>query len=277
MANIKFITLDKIHMTKKILTQTGTLYLIVFTSISLHAAPAPIITSTMDADMINKSPGIGYTISTAQRPFIGVDDQNTSLPYFSYRYKDFYIESLDIGYNITRQKGFSLDVLATPRFYERKDSFANNGELEGVSTTSETYLAGISSQFHMDYGVLTFQLLYDVIESNGIEAVAVASKTFDVTKTFKFTPSIGLSYQDAKLVNHFYGVESDETIIGRPAYDGEPSLNYNVTFNASWDVHEHIELLGQFKYEWLGDGITDSSIVDEDSLYFFTTGVVFRY
>ncbi len=264
-------------MTNKPLTLTGSLFLILFVSTSVNAAPAPIITSTMDADMINKSPGIGYTISTAQRPFVGVDDQKTSLPYFSYRYKDFYIESLDIGYNITRQKGFSLDVLATPRFYERKDSFADNNELEGISETSETYLAGISSQFHMDYGVLTLQLLYDVIESNGIEAVAVASKTFDVTKTFKFTPSIGLSYQDAKLIDHFYGVQSNEARIGRSAYDGEPSLNYNVTFNASWEVHEHVELLGQFKYEWLGDGITDSSIVDQDSLYFLTAGIVFRY
>lgn len=264
-------------MNIKPLTLTGTLLLTSIISSSINSAPAPIITSTMDADEINKSPGIGYTISTAQRPFIAVDDQITSLPYFSYRYKDFYIESLDIGYNITKQKGFSLDVLATPRFYERKASFADNDELDGINTTTQTYLAGISSQFHMDYGVLTLQILYDAIESNGIEAVAVASKTFDLTKTFKFTPSIGLSYQDAKLVDHFYGVESDEARIDRPAYDGEPSLNYNVTFNASWKIHEHVELLGQFKYEWLGDGITDSSIVDEDSLYFLTAGIVFRY
>ena len=269
--------MDPYHMINKSLPLTSALLFTSMFSGSLFSAPAPIITSTMDADAMSKSPGIGYTVSTAQRPFVGVDDQKTSLPYFSYRYKDFYIESLDVGYNIIRQKGFSLDLVGTPRFYERKASFADNTELDGISTTTETYLAGLSSQFHLDYGVITLQLLYDAIESNGIEAVAVASKTFEITKAFKFTPSIGLSFQNAKLVDHFYGVEANEALAGRPAYDGESSLNYNVTFNASWEVHEHVELLGQFKYEWLGDGITDSSIVDEDSLYFLTAGVVFRY
>jgi outer membrane scaffolding protein for murein synthesis (MipA/OmpV family) len=248
----------------------------IFTTATL-AAPAPIIPSIMDADALNKSPGIGYTLSTAQRPFTGVDDQITSLPYISYRYKDFYIESLDIGYNISRNEGYSIGLLATPRFYERKAAFANDGELDGISTTTPTYLAGLSSQFDLDYGVITLQLLYDVVESNGIEAVAAASKTFELTKSFKFTPLIGLSFQDAKVVDHFYGVTPGEALSGRQAYDGESSLNYNVTFNASWEVHKNIELLGQFKYEWLGDGITDSSIVDEDSLYFLTAGIVYRF
>ncbi len=264
-------------MIKSSLNIATALFLTLILTTSLLAAPAPIITSTMDADSMNKSSGIGFTLSTAKRPFIGVDNQMTSLPYFSYRHKDFYIESLDVGYNLTRQNGISLDILATPRFYERKSSFADNNELDGISATTETYMAGLSSQFHRDFAVITLQLLYDVIESNGIEAVAQASKTFDLTDTFKLTPSIGLSFQDAQLVDHFYGVESDEALANRSAYEGESSINYNFTLNASWKVHEHIELLSQFKYELLGDGITDSSIVDEDSLFFLTAGVVYRF
>lgn len=247
-------------------------------SSTVFASPAPIIVSTINADSGDKSPKIGFTLSTAKRPFVGIDDQNTILPYFSYRNKDFYIESLDLGYNLVRKDGVSLDVIATPRFYERREGFADNDELDGTNRTRETYFAGLSSQIHLnDYGALTLQVLYDVIESNGIESVAQLSKTFAVSETFKFIPSIGINHQNSVLVDYFYGVNSDEVLPNRTAYNGASSINYNVTLNASWEIAKNIELLAQFKYEIIGEGITESSIVDEDELYFFTTGLVFRY
>ena len=86
-----------------------------------------------------------------------------------------------------------------------------------------------------------------------------------------------MTYQDDKLVDHYYGVQTNEVIAGRPLYVGQGSLNYNVTLNANWNVTKNIELLGQVKYEVLGDGITDSPIVDEDATYNFTVGVVYRF
>jgi len=247
-------------------------------STSLLASPAPIITSTIGKSATKEfSTGFGFTNSIAKRPFAGVDDQTTSLPYLSLRYKDFYIEGLDVGFNLLQRERFTLDLLASPRFYERKPSFASGGELNGVSSTRETYLTGLSTQFHFDYGVITLQYLYDAVESDGTEVVAQASSTYDVTDTFKFTPSFGLTLQNAALVDHFYGVDPTEATVSRAVYAGESSLNYNATFNATWEMSRHLEFIGQFRYEWIGDGITSSSLVDEDSVYFLTAGFVYRY
>lgn len=246
--------------------------------VNAFAAPAPIITSTQELSNTGDNAfGIGLTSSVAQRPFVGVDDQNASLLYLSYRYKRFYIEGLDIGFNLYKNKSYSLNVLGTPRFYEVEPAFASNGELNGIDITKPSYFGGVSSQIRTDFAIYTFQVLHDLTESDGNELVAQVSKPYKLNNKLSLTPSIGLVYQDNKLVDYYYGVQANEVAIGRPFYSGQNSLNYNLTLNSIWNVSDNIDLLGQIKYEILGDGITNSSIVDENSTYNFTVGAVYRF
>lgn len=246
-------------------------------AVSAFAAPTPIITSTQDKTREDSRFGIGFTNSNTRRPFVGVGTQDASLLYLSYQYKRFYIEGLDTGFNLYKNNDVMIDVLGTPRFYEVKPSFAKNGELTGIDRTKPSYFGGLSAQYKADDLIYTFQVLHDLVESDGNEYVFQLSKAFEINDAFTLTPSAGLVHQDAALVDYYYGVQAHEVAIGRPQYNGQSSLNYNVTLNASWDMTKNIELLGQVKYEKLGSGITDSSIVDEDTLTFFTVGLVFRY
>jgi len=255
----------------------GHIILLSFT-LNLFAAPAPIITSTLDhLDKQENKFGIGFTSSVAERPFVGVDDQSASLLYLSYRNDYFYVEGLDIGFNVYKNKTSSLDILGTPRFYEVKESFASNGELNGIDETKPSYFAGLSSQIRTDLFTYTFQILHDLIDSDGNEFVAQGSKSFNTSHNFTLTPSVGFVYQDKKLIDHYYGVHANEVIAGRPQYTGKGSLNYNVTLNTNWSATKHIDILGQVKYEKLGSGITDSPITDKDTVLFFTLGAVYRF
>lgn len=244
----------------------------------LQAAPAPIITSTQEGeDRADNALGIGLTLSLAKRPFVGVPDQLSLLPYFSYKYARFYIEGLDLGAHLVKQKSYKIDFLATPRFYERKPSFAKNGELDGIDTTRPTYFAGVSAQLHTHAATITLQVLHDVIESDGNEAVLQVGKAFQINPAWTLIPSAGLTYQDNKLVDHFYGVQANEVRSGRPLYTGTSALNYNVTLNANWKATPHLDVLGQIKFEFLGNGITNSPLVDETAVYFMTIGSVYRF
>jgi len=262
-----------IHM----LFMTSNIILLVW-NVDAYAAPAPIITSTQARDdRADNSYGIGFTTSIAERPFIGVDDQNTSLVYLSYKYKQFYIEGLDVGFNLYNDKTFYIDLLGTPRFYEVEPSFADNGELDGIDKTRPSYFAGLSFQLTTDLATYTVQLLHDLIESDGNEAVVQVSKSIRISNDFSLIPSVGLTYQDARLVDYYYGVQPHEVTAGRAQYSGKGSLNYNATLNANWNVTKHIELLGQIKFDKLGDGIFDSTIVDNDTLLSYTIGAVYRF
>ncbi len=247
-------------------------------TLNVYAAPAPIITSTQTkSDNQEKRFGIGFTSSIAERPFVGVDDQSASLLYLSYKNEAFYIEGLDIGYNLYNHKTSSLDVFATPRFYEVKASFASNGELNGIDETKPSYFAGLSSQIKTRLFTYTFQILHDVVESDGNEFIAQASKALIISNDFVLTPSLGFVYQDSKLIDYYYGVQANEVISGRPLYAGKASLNYNITLNANWSATKQIDILGQIRYEKIGSGITDSPITNKDSLLFFTLGAVYRF
>lgn len=242
------------------------------------AAPAPIVTSTQQRTSSDAQTfGIGFTSSVAERPFVGVDDQNASLLYLSYRYKKFYIEGLDIGFNLYSDKDSAVDILATPRFYEVEPSFASNGELNGIDKTKPSYFAGVSAQLKYEHAVYTFQLLSDLVESDGNELVAQVSKSFKLNKELSLTPSAGMVYQDDKLVDYYYGVQANEVAAGRPLYAGKGTINYNITLNANWNLSQKLDLLGQVKYERLGDGISDSPIVDNDSTVHYTLGLVYRF
>ena len=244
----------------------------------VYAAPVPIVTSTLDKEAGTTTDyGIGFTSSFAQRPFVGVDVQDASLPYFSLRVKDFYIEGLDIGYRLWKNNKWNIDLLATPRFYEVEASFAENNELDGIDKTERTYFAGLSTQLAAKHITYTFQILTDVIESDGSEAVATASKAFKLSSSFTLTPTVGITYQDSKLVDHFYGVQDHEVAAGRPAYGGHDSTNIHASLTAVWDTTKHIQLLGQLKYEALGDGIGDSPIVDDTDIVTLALGLVYRF
>jgi outer membrane scaffolding protein for murein synthesis (MipA/OmpV family) len=251
--------------------------LLLITNIAL-AAPVPVDTSALDRSVTDENRfGLGGTTSIAQRPFIGVDDQSTSLPYIKYRYQDFYIEGINIGYNLQKSERSSIELLATPRFYEVKQSFADNGELNGIEETKPTYLAGASGQYSLGPVTLTMQLLADVIESDGYEFILSASKTFKPSADVTLAPSMGVTYQDSELVDHFYGVQANEIAVGRPLYEADASLNPHLSVTAIWQASKHIQLLGQVKYEKLGDGITDSPIVDEDSIFTSVIGAVYLF
>ncbi len=251
---------------------------IVLNSMAANAAPVPIETSTLDRDAGSTTNyGIGFTSSFAQRPFVGVDVQDASLPYFSLRYKDLYVEGLNIGYNLWKNDKWLIDVLATPRFYEVEPSFADNNELDGIDKTKRTYFAGVSGQYASKHITYTLQLLTDVIESDGSEIVATGSKAFKLSNSFTLTPTLGITYQDSKLVDHFYGVQPNEVAVGRPAYGGEDSTNFHISLTGVWDTTKHIQLLGQLKYELLGDGIGDSPIVDDTDIATLAVGLVYRF
>ena len=90
-------------------------------------------------------------------------------------------------------------------------------------------------------------------------------------------PAAGLTWQDESLVEHFYGVTADETAPGRPAYGDESSLNQHLSLTGIWQPHPHWRLLGAIKGERLGDGITDSPIIEEDQIGSMLFGVIYQF
>ena len=255
-----------------------TLSLLLLVSSLAVAAPTAINTP-LSRDPLNDTShfGIGATTSITERPFIGVDPQTEGLPYFSIRHKRLSVEGLDAGLDLFKQDNAVFGLLVTPRFYEVTPGFADNGELNGIDTTHRTVFAGLSFDYQNGMYQLSANILKDISdESDGLEASLTASLGVN-RGDFTIAPSLGLIWQDGRLVKHFYGVDNDEIAPGRPAYGEHPSLNYQAALTAIWTPGKHWHFLAVVKEDYLGEGIADSPIIDERSLTSVAVGGIFYF
>ncbi len=242
------------------------------------AAPTAINTPLSRAPLDDTSHfGIGATTSITERPFVGVDEQHEGLPYFSLRYKRFSVEGLDAGLDLFKYDNSVFGLLVTPRFYEVTSGFADDGELNGIETTHRTAFAGLSYDYQHALFQVSANALKDIgNESDGLEASFTISRGIN-GGDFTIAPSLGVVWQDGRLVEHFYAVDDDETAPGRPAYGEHSSLNYQAALTAIWTPGKHWHFLAVVKEDYLGEGIADSPIIDERSQTSVAIGGIFYF
>ena len=89
--------------------------------------------------------------------------------------------------------------------------------------------------------------------------------------SWSITPSVGASWQDDDLIDYYYGVRPEEELPGRPAYEGESTVNGHVGINLMKRFESGWMFVTFFNLESLGSEISDSPIVDDD---FAASGVV---
>ena len=89
------------------------------------------------------------------------------------------------------------------------------------------------------------------------------AKMFDF-EPFFFKPAIGIEWQSDDMVDYYYGVKPSEATSYRAAYSGDDALNIPVTLDFYMGLSEEWLLVTSFKFNFLDDEITDSSIVEED-------------
>ena len=244
----------------------------------VQAAPVSVDSSAVrEAKTDDTRFGIGATTSLNQRPFLGVGTQQESLPYFSFTWGPVSMEGLDLTVDLLRNDQQSFGFIATPRFYEVTSGFAKDGELNGISTTDDTWFAGLNYRRKLGKYYIVMNAITDVgNESDGNEITLTVNRPYQFDR-ISLIPAIGVVWQDQKLVNHFYGVDNDESTPTRPVYQNESSLNYQASLTAVWHPTVHWQFLGALKVDALGTGITDSPIIDEDVLPSALVGAVYRF
>jgi outer membrane protein len=88
---------------------------------------------------------------------------------------------------------------------------------------------------------------------------------------------VGFSWLSNDLADYYYGVRSDETKVGRPAYSAGSGVNWFAGLGTDYKLDEKWSLFAQFSYEWLNNEITDSPIVDDDYKITILAGAMYKY
>jgi len=214
-----------------------------------------------------------------QQPDTGI----ARIPYLTARKNGFYINGINVGYELTAdpdpfvapKPSLRIDILGVPRFlgYKAKESPV----LEGLDDTDYSIHAGLSFSLVSGPVGLNLQMLTDVLGvSDGSELSGTISKTFSWNK-LSLTPAFNINWQDEALTDHYYGVNTIDATATRAQYSAGPVFNTAVSITAGYPITPKLNAFGAIRMDQFGDEITESPIVDEDTTSSATFGLVYNF
>jgi outer membrane protein len=113
--------------------------------------------------------------------------------------------------------------------------------------------------------------------SNGDSATLRFSRTVLTIEKFRLTASIAGEWQDARLVDYYYGVRPDEVTPTRPVYVGRDTVNVGAGLAGAYPLSKSWALMGGVNTTYRGNGITDSPIVTQRVSTFVYFGAGWRF
>ena len=87
----------------------------------------------------------------------------------------------------------------------------------------------------------------------------------------------GLSWRSENLNNYYYGVRAKEATANRTVYKSGNSVNPYAGVVLDYQLAERWSIFSMFRNEWLGNEITDSPIVDQDSKISLILGLLYCF
>jgi len=236
--------------------------------------PVTLDSSAIGANLKRRNTG-GITTSTTTRPYVGIGTQTALLPYLGFSAGNFYIRGLTAGYTVVNKSVYSIDILATPRFlgYSSDDS----EQLQALESTNYSIHGGLSLSFSADKLQFNTQLVTDLLnESNGTEVVTSVTRTFSYNNV-SLSPAIGFNWQDANLVDHYYGVQASSDTQSIRAYAAESVVNAQVSLTAGYSISDSVSTVGTALLERYGDAISDSPLVENTTSTAITIGILYSF
>lgn len=122
-----------------------------------------------------------------------------------------------------------------------------------VNVLWKTSLINVGVSYYKDIGNVSHGATATLRLSHNIN--------FWIDPKLRLTPSVGVEWENARLVDYYAGVRQDEATPSRPVYAGHDTVNYTAGLGGSYRISRDWSLLGGVYATHFGDGIADSPIV----------------
>lgn len=148
--------------------------------------------------------------------------------------------------------------------YEDSESPA----LEGLGDRKTTLFVGPSLQYDGPRGIdMSIKYQHDILDQiGGGRAGMGIGKSFQVGRV-TIGPDLGLNWISEDVANHLYGVPTDRKTESRPAYNLDAQVSIEAGVRGGIFISSNSQLILNIGYEWLGEDVKDSPIVDEKGLF----------
>lgn len=237
---------------------------------------------------------LGYGMRS--NPVIGQDDVTfLVVPEFSYYGKRFFIDSFDAGYTLYDKGNHQVNaILITPGFEQgffnrlnisnlslKQNESSASQDLSQEPVGTQAYIklstrrtAGLSGveyiYIHPRFDWQT-QILQDVTKIHHGQKIRTAISIPLQYGQIQYKFSTGLFWQSHKLIRYYYGLDNDEVSDPDLTYQGGSSTAAFVKGEWERHINKRWSIQGVVSYKWLGNGVTDSPIIENKTI---TTGFI---
>lgn len=220
--------------------------------------------------------GAGALIRT--RPYQDVDAETLPVPIIFWREGKFFLDGRRVGYDLYSEDGVKLSAVLKPNLmgYDDEDSTA----LNGMEDREWSLDAGARGRWEIpDSGdiALNLEVLADILAKSEGQQITLSIDKKIKGDIFRLVPSAGVKWQSESLVDYYYGVKTSEATATRAAYEPDGVVNYYVDVEFSLGLSENWVLTTVLNYEFLGDEIDDSPIVEDNYIFSAVVGIVRKF
>ncbi|MBP6626648.1 MAG: MipA/OmpV family protein [Arenimonas sp.] len=198
-------------------------------------------------------------------PYVGLDEDNYLVPLIRFEGERAYLRGLRGGWRVYNKGNFELAAIAQAR-------------LDGYDPDDSDFLTGMEKRkFSMDVGMTAdwrvkgignFEaaVVVDALDRSGGSEVSLGWNGLVRAGQWFVIPGVSGRWQDASMVDYYYGVRADEALPGRPAYRPGAAFKpeVSVLVNRSFGSNRRWSFFARAAHEWLPSNVSDSPIVQGD-------------
>lgn len=204
---------------------------------------------------------VGALVIERDAPYRDLDEGLIAVPLVRFEGERAYLRGLRGGVRLLESPGHELAVFAQARLdgYDSEDS----PHLAGMADRRASLDLGLASTWtSRRLGTLELSAAADALDRSGGFELAAAWTGRLEAGGWSFFPGASLRWQDAKLVDYYYGVRAAEAIVGRGAYSADAALTPDVSLLATRPLGARWNLFARASHAWLPSEVRDSPLVD---------------
>ena len=220
--------------------------------------------------------GLGAGVGVSQSPYKSYGTQVSPIPIIYVENKWVRILGPNIDGKLGSIDNFSFTMRARAALGEGYKS-SDSTIFHGMNKRSGGVWLGPTVSWDSPIAYLSAEILGDASgNSKGAQATLSASKSYNFGD-FEVTPRIATTWLSSNYVNYYYGVGISEAASDRIAYKGKSTVNLDLGVRANYKIDIHQSVLLGIGIQQLGDGITNSSLVDRSTVSELMAGYVYRF
>ncbi|WP_438998510.1 MipA/OmpV family protein [Variovorax beijingensis] len=224
--------------------------------------------------------GLGMAAGVKQQPYTGAGTKTQGIPliYYENRYvrvlgagAELKLPEIELGSNSSLS--FGLRAKYGLGGYEPSDAPI----LEGMQERKGSVWLGAGVTWHNEIADISAEWLGDASgKSKGQQFRLGVQRDFRAG-SFTLTPRIAANWLDRKYVDYYYGVRTEESRPGRPAYLGASTVNTEIGLRVDYAIDRQQTVFVDVSATRLGKQIKNSPLVDRSSQTSLSVGYLYRF